>query len=560
MAVSRYGDTATLLADGKVLIAGGFGNSGVQSQRRGLHAPPRGHSRRPVAWRSCGLATRPRCSATARSSSPGDSPTTCAQTGADIYDPTTGTFSTTGGMAVGRYNHTASLPANGKVLVAGGSSSKGTEASAELFGPKSHLGHTGRSAVRDAARRRAVERDSQYARHVHVSPARRHAAGPRGCADAVGHLHADRHGVRAGQCVGRDQRGQGHPVDHVADARAHHLRHASQQYLTRCDREHGRRVRVRATGRHDARRRDENTLGHVHASRHGPLQQRDHERRAERPESHACRVRDRRDVPVRRAVTRSEWLRQGGQRRGSWTVDVHLQRKPDAASQPGPLLRCRVLRRIAQLRGPPDSDHDQHHRYVVADGHDRFAREHGLRRRTGRRCDVYVRRYRIGHRQLRGISRERSAGRHVARWFLQLYRHSHRPGRQCRSTIGRVCAEQVSAPFRRPGSLDGGLAIRTGRTSRAATTARSRTVRRLRPESSTAHSASTGRPECLRVGDVPALTMADAVSYGAWIFPTGAGVGEAGTILSERRAIPIARFPDGTIRLALANASQATRG
>jgi hypothetical protein len=51
---------------------------------------------------------------------------------AEVFDPTTGTFSITGGMEVGRSGHTATLLSNGSVLVAGGGLYLGL-ASAELY-------------------------------------------------------------------------------------------------------------------------------------------------------------------------------------------------------------------------------------------------------------------------------------------------------------------------------------------------------------------------------------------------------------------------------------------
>ena len=79
---SRYGHTATLLASGKVLVAGGGGCDQSSPNIR-------------------------ICSAITLSS-------------AELYDPNTGTWSYTGNLNVGRTRHTATLLSNGKVLVVGG--------------------------------------------------------------------------------------------------------------------------------------------------------------------------------------------------------------------------------------------------------------------------------------------------------------------------------------------------------------------------------------------------------------------------------------------------------
>jgi hypothetical protein len=56
-------------------------------------------------------------------------------TSAEIYNPASGAFRTTGSLNVGRYNHTATLLNNGKVLIAGGMNSNTSLASTELYDP-----------------------------------------------------------------------------------------------------------------------------------------------------------------------------------------------------------------------------------------------------------------------------------------------------------------------------------------------------------------------------------------------------------------------------------------
>jgi hypothetical protein len=82
MSTRRGNHTATLLPNGKVLVAGGFFGTTFSS--------------------------------------------------AELYNPASGTWATTGSMVTARYDHTATLLPDGKVLVAGGSNGANT---AELTQP-----------------------------------------------------------------------------------------------------------------------------------------------------------------------------------------------------------------------------------------------------------------------------------------------------------------------------------------------------------------------------------------------------------------------------------------
>jgi hypothetical protein len=86
MSVSRIEARCTLLANGKVLVTGGFDSESTK------------------------LAS------------------------AEIYDPATGTFTTTGSMAVARGSHTSTLLRDGRVLIAGDPPSTG-EPFSEIYDP-----------------------------------------------------------------------------------------------------------------------------------------------------------------------------------------------------------------------------------------------------------------------------------------------------------------------------------------------------------------------------------------------------------------------------------------
>jgi hypothetical protein len=136
MSTDRYYATATLLANGKVLIAGGYnGNNGTNSVSSAeLYDPASG------TFSPTGSMSTPRDDATATLLAngkvliaggyyniyPGYNPVSSAE----LYDPASGTFSPTGSMSKARDDATATLLANGKVLIAGGG-----DVSAELYSP-----------------------------------------------------------------------------------------------------------------------------------------------------------------------------------------------------------------------------------------------------------------------------------------------------------------------------------------------------------------------------------------------------------------------------------------
>jgi hypothetical protein len=109
--ITRTGHSATLLADGSVLILGGAGATGASLKE-------------------------------SESFNPNQDPLTGA-----LYDPSTGVFTLLpNALLVPRANHTATLLANGQVLLTGGRNADGVLASAELFDPA-----TGRSTLLSAS-------------------------------------------------------------------------------------------------------------------------------------------------------------------------------------------------------------------------------------------------------------------------------------------------------------------------------------------------------------------------------------------------------------------------
>ncbi len=127
LATQRYYDTATLLPNGKVLIAGG--NNGLDLSSAEIYDPANGTF---TATGSLGVAHAGHTATLLPNGKvliAGGSPN---GNSAELYDPVSGTFSATGSLTTVHGTHTATLLANGKVLIAGGYT-----LSAELYDPAS---------------------------------------------------------------------------------------------------------------------------------------------------------------------------------------------------------------------------------------------------------------------------------------------------------------------------------------------------------------------------------------------------------------------------------------
>src|SRR5438034_3588093 len=122
---------ATLLPNGKVLVAGGFGNGGYLASAE-LYDPLSG------TWTASGSLGTKRADHTATVLPNGKVlvvggvyDTYLAS--AELYDPASGTWTATSSLVTERSNHTATLLLNGKVLVAGGFNNFDWERTAELY-------------------------------------------------------------------------------------------------------------------------------------------------------------------------------------------------------------------------------------------------------------------------------------------------------------------------------------------------------------------------------------------------------------------------------------------
>jgi hypothetical protein len=132
----RDSHTATLVANGQVLVAGGW-NGSIDLNSAELYDPGGTTARTTGTFKTgrdshtATLLTNGKVLVAGGWDTHGN-----VLTSAEIYDPGAGRWNTTGSLNTGRYYHTATLLTNGKVLAAGGRTSSAHLNSAELYDPK----------------------------------------------------------------------------------------------------------------------------------------------------------------------------------------------------------------------------------------------------------------------------------------------------------------------------------------------------------------------------------------------------------------------------------------
>jgi hypothetical protein len=141
MATARHSHTSTMLLDGRLLIAGGFNrvDSNTFLDSTELYDVETGvfsASGRMSSLRAFHTATRLESGKVLVTGGNRAQNTSTVLSSAELYDPLTDSFDPTGDMNVRRYNHSATLLFDGKVLIAGGNDGN-TEGltSAELYEP-----------------------------------------------------------------------------------------------------------------------------------------------------------------------------------------------------------------------------------------------------------------------------------------------------------------------------------------------------------------------------------------------------------------------------------------
>lgn len=144
LSARRMLHTATLLQNGKVLVAAGFGwpNGATSAASAEIYDPSTG------LWSTTGAPISIRSSSTATLLSNGKvlltggvGATNTPLSNVEIFDPTSGTWTTTGPLNVPRTGHTSILMPNGYVAVIGGGGGNGQTplGSGEIYSPSTGL-------------------------------------------------------------------------------------------------------------------------------------------------------------------------------------------------------------------------------------------------------------------------------------------------------------------------------------------------------------------------------------------------------------------------------------
>ncbi len=133
---ARAHHSATLLPDGTVLVAGGVTHGGAAVGSAEVYSPSLG------AWWTVASLGAPRADHSATMLATGAVLAVGGWTGgtvltsAELYDPASGTWSAAGNLGAARYDHVAALLPDGTVLLAGGRASAGSSTclqTAEIF-------------------------------------------------------------------------------------------------------------------------------------------------------------------------------------------------------------------------------------------------------------------------------------------------------------------------------------------------------------------------------------------------------------------------------------------
>jgi len=119
MASERHGHTATRMADGRVLIAGGENSSGVLNQTE-IYDPASGTFSAAANMTSARVDHSATLLADGRVLIAGGRDGVASQSTTEFFDPTTGSFTSGPTMSVARAGHSATLFATGRVLMVGG--------------------------------------------------------------------------------------------------------------------------------------------------------------------------------------------------------------------------------------------------------------------------------------------------------------------------------------------------------------------------------------------------------------------------------------------------------